>query len=93
MYYLIISAPSHLPANQQHISFSETAHDVCFGHTKPDIVANYTLANYLTEFGNEVIDGYTRDENYRLVPCCKTVAESLSEWNYGAQEFSKAMAK
>jgi len=87
MYYLILSAPSHLPAHKQYISFSETNHDVCFGHTKNEIIPNYNLQDYLDEYGNEIIDSYERNEKYELVPCRKTILEVVSAWNTGVKNF------
>lgn len=90
MYYLILSGDTHsncLPANQQRVSFGNRKHDVCFGHTKPDIIPNYMLEDYLNEYGNEVIDTYERDANYNLIPCRKTIVDSISSWNRGAREY------
>lgn len=55
MYYMIIGGDSksycRLPEHQ-FISFSKRNKGVCFGHTKDKIVPNYTLEDYIHEYGH-----------------------------------------
>lgn len=77
MYYLILNL-----TGDRRVGFSTSNHDLCFGHTKPAIIADYTLADYLKEFGNELVVNNERDENYRWKDGQITLWKYLQNCNY-----------
>lgn len=59
MYYLIIPSATYSKAAKDakkiFISFCKVNQDMCFGHTKPEIIKEYSLHDYVNDFGTEKI--------------------------------------
>ena len=93
MFYIIVSGDTHSycrDAKKQFVSFSLGKKDVCFGHTKPVLIPNYTLHDYVMEFGTAKVNSFKRDADYEMIPFETTVLEylkvfipALSKYRFG----------
>ena len=83
MFYLIISDNTHLSCKDtkyQYLSFSKGKEGICFGHTKPLMIPNYSLHDYIMEYGHEIVGSFKRDAENNLVPIKVTILEYLKQF-------------
>ena len=50
MYFIIVNPDSKF------VSFTNSKHDICFGHTSNDVIKEYTNQQYADDFGHEIIN-------------------------------------
>jgi len=50
MYFIIVNPDSKF------VSFGNSKHDICFGHTSNDVIKEYTNQQYANDFGHEIIN-------------------------------------
>jgi hypothetical protein len=84
-FYIIISHDSQTKCKHPkniYLSFSKVKHDICFGHTVENVIPDYTLDQYLKQYGKQQITIFVNSETdlYKMPKYDKEVQISLLDW-------------
>lgn len=88
--FIIISGDSHSFAKDaihQRCSFSLEPKDICFWHTKPEVVKDYSLHDYIMDYGHELVEVWNPDECRTefntVLQHLKTIIPALRKYRHG----------